>query len=360
MEPLKEMFNVAYYKRLAKVFSDVKPDFDGKRFVAAVTKDIEDLSLNQRLRNTSVTLRRFLPEDFAAAVGVMKGAIAMLPPGYTNLVFPDYVGLYGQNHFEASMEALKFFTRFGSSEFAVREFLKRDFQRTLATMNTWAGDENVHVRRLASEGSRPRLPWSFKLDEVIKSPELTRPILEKLNNDPELYVRKSVGNHLNDISKDSPEYVLRLIKGWDSTLPHTAWIIKRGCRSLIRKGDSDTMNVFGVRAAKVALKNFTIEKKKLKLNERLEFSFRIQSTGSRVQKVIIQFAIHYVKQSGGRSRKVFHLKELELAPKEGVDFTKTHRFQDFTTRKHFDGKHKLDIIVNGAVLASMEFDFRRA
>lgn len=361
MEPLKEMFNKVYYDKLANAITAIHPEFEKTAFKKAVTRNMEALSLNQRLRNTSLVLKEFLPADYKHTLAILKDTITQMPTGYTNLVFPDFVSQYGLNHYTESLEALKFFTKFGSSEFAIRVFLKAELTPTLKKMHEWAEDENVHVRRLASEGSRPRLPWSFKLDAIIENPALTKPILEKLNADAELYVRKSVANHLNDISKDSPDYALLLAKSWGNENPHTTWIIKRGCRSLIRKGDKKTLSLLGVsKQASVSIANFSLNKKNIKLNDRLSFEFDLTSTKKTVQKLIVQFCIHYVKQSGERSPKVFHLKELTLKAGERIHFTKSHRFQDFTTRKHFSGEHKLDIIVNGDVMISEKFKFTRA
>lgn len=360
MEPLKEMFNRVYYEKLGNVLQSTHAGFNKAQFIKAVTKDFETLSLNERLRNTTIVLKEFLPTDYKRALAVLKETIVQLPLGYTNLIFPDYVGQYGLADFTTSLEALKLFTQYGSSEFAIRVFLKEDLTHTLKTMYSWSEDENVHVRRLASEGSRPRLPWSFKLDAIIQKPALTKPILENLNADKELYVRKSVANHLNDISKDSPDYALQLAKNWNFDNPHTAWIIKHGCRSLIRSGDKKTLALFGAATkASVSIQNFKLNKTTIKLNDRLTFDFDVVSTKKASQKLIVKFCIHYVKQSGDRSPKVFHLKEIQLKGRETLHFSKSQRFEDFTTRKHFSGKHQLDIIANGDVIYSKEFMFTR-
>lgn len=360
MEPLKEMFNKTYYEKLAAAFQSAHSPFKRTAFIKAVTKNLDELSLNQRLRNTSIVLHEFLPPQYEHQLAIMKATIVQMPAGYTNLIFPDFVSLFGLPHYQMSIDALKFFTCFGSSEFAIRVFLKATLTSTLKTMYTWAEDEDVHVRRLASEGSRPRLPWSFKLDAIIEKPALTKPILEKLNGDAELYVRKSVANHLNDISKDSPDYARALASTWDHNNPLTAWIIKRGCRSLIRKGDKHTLSLLGIgKKAHVTIGKFVIDKKKIKLNERLVFEFDLAATHQDTQKLIIQFCIHYVKQSGERLPKVFHLKELMLKPGERIHLKKSHRFQDFTTRKHFSGEHIVEIIVNGDVMIHEKFLFSR-
>jgi 3-methyladenine DNA glycosylase AlkC len=357
MEPLKEMFNKNFYESFAYEFSKADKNFNAKKFLKDVTGNIEHLSLNQRMRNTSIVLKNHLPVDFKKAVQVMEKVIPYTGRGYTNLVFPDFVSLYGQEHFDLSLEALKYFTKFGSSEFAIREFLKHDFKRTIKVMYTWAGDKDHHVRRLSSEGSRPRLPWSFKLDDVIKDPSLTKPILEALNQDEELYVRKSVANHLNDISKENPDYMLALVNSWDKKNPHTAWIIKHASRSLIKKGHAGSLSVFDFeKNAKVRIENFKLSKAKIKLGESLFFEFDIVSEKPKDQKLVVDYVIHYRKKSGELSPKVFKLKELVLKPKQKITVSKKQVFKDFTTRKHFMGKHKVEIQVNGKIMDKKDFN----
>ena len=223
-------------------------------------------------------------------------------------------------------------------------------------MNTWAEDKNHHVRRLASEGSRPRLPWSFKLDEVIKDPRVTRSILEKLKTDPELYVQKSVANHLNDISKDNTDFMLSLIKTWDKTNARTAWIIKHASRTLIKKGNIQTLTLFDFeKNVKLELKNFKLIRSGLNLGESLQFKFDLVSQKASSQKLVVDFKLFYRKKKGELSPKVFKLKELKLKPKETVSISKTHRLQDFTTRKHYSGKHFIEIMINGKVYSTKEF-----
>lgn len=356
MEPLKEMFNRKFYESLSAEFSKADKQFDHKKFLAEVTKDLEPLSLNQRMRNTSVVLQNYLPADYKKALQVMEKVIPNMPRGYTNLLFPDFVGLYGHDHIDHSLEALKLFTQFGSSEFAIREFLKRDFHKTIKVMCNWAKDKNHHVRRLSSEGSRPRLPWSFKLDEVIKNPALTRPILETLRADQELYVRKSVANHLNDISKENPDYMLDLVNTWDKKNPDTLWIIKHASRTLIKKGNSGSLSVFDFeKDAKVKVENFKVKPAKLKLGESLVFEFDLVSEKNKTQKLVIDYVIHYRKKSGELSPKVFKLKELHLTAKERVSISKKQVFKDFTTRKHEKGQHIIEIQVNGKILSRQVF-----
>lgn len=356
-DALKELFNKAFYENLALEFNKADKNFNAGKFVKDVTGNMDELSLNERMRNTSIVLKKHLPADFKKSIGIMQKVIPNMNTGYTTLVFPDFVGVYGHDNFDASMEALNYFTQFGSSEFAIREFLKRDFAKTIKVMNQWAADKNHHVRRLASEGSRARLPWSFKLDEVINNPKTTQSILEKLNADTELYVKKSVANHLNDISKDNPDWMLKLVEGWDKQNAHTAWIIKHACRTLIKKGNKQTLSLFEFeKNAKVQVNNLKLSTRKLKIGETMQFELDVVSDKNKTQKLVIDFVVHYVKKSGELSPKVFKLKELELKANETVRIVKKHRFENFTTREHYAGKHMLEIMVNGNILASSSFD----
>ncbi len=359
MEPLKEMFNAQFYKDFARVFGNVDSAFNTTSFLSNVTQGMETLSLNGRLRNTSVVLRKHLPSDYPKALAVLYAAAPSLQTGYTALVLPDFVALYGKDHFELSMEALQYFTTLGSAEFAVREFLKADLAKTLKIMQRWAEDKNYHVRRLASEGSRPRLPWSFKLTEIIKQPALTQGILEKLNADEELYVRKSVANHLNDHSKDNAPYMLQLVNNWDKGNKHTAWIIKHAIRSLVKKGDSDALRIFGFNnEVSVRLEDLAVDKTSLQLGDFLHFTFQLTSQGLQPQKLVVDYAIHYQKAGGSLSKKVFKLKAITLLPGQTITFTKKQFFQDLTTRKHYPGKHVVEILVNGNSMGRADFMLR--
>ncbi len=358
---LKDLyFNPAYYKRLAAEIKKAHPAFVEKEFHKDATYNLAELELNGRMRQTSMALRKYLPKDYEEALRILFAVAPNIDGGYANLVYPDFVGLYGHDHFDTSMDALKFFTQHGSSEFAIREFLKRDFAKTIAVMKKWARDKNYHVRRLASEGSRPRLPWSFKLDAVVENPRLTLPILEQLKGDNELYVRKSVANHLNDFSKDHAGLLIDTVKKWDLSHEHTAWIVKHACRTLIKKGNPAALAVFAFeKSTKVAVKKLKLASEKIKIGGRLEFSFDIISQKNKPQKLAIDFTIYYRKKLGELSPKVFKLKEITIAPGEILTFKKAQRMQDFTTRKHHAGKHKLVITVNGKSLAEKIFELIR-
>lgn len=360
MEPLKEMFNKSFYEKLATEFQKAEKSFNKKKFVTEVTKDLAALELNGRLRNTSVVLKQHLPADYKRSIEIMKEVIPKMHGGYANLVFPDFVGLYGKDHFDFSLEALKYFTQFGSSEFAIREYLKSDFDRTIKIMRKWAQDKNHHVRRLASEGSRPRLPWSFKLDKVIENPKLTLPILEQLKEDEELYVRKSVANHLNDFSKEHPKLLLEIVKNWKGKSKHTDWIIKHGSRTLLKKGDAKVLAHFGIKHdPSVELKNFKLLTPTIKVGEYIPFYFDLNNKSSKKINTRIEYAIYFKIANGTYSKKVFKISERELEGKQTLKLERKHSFKLITTRKYYPGTQKVALIINGKESGALNFELKK-
>lgn len=211
---LKEILDRARIARIATAVRAVHVRFDARRFERLATADLDALGIMQRVRQIATSLRETLTGDFATDVDILCRAAPGLDHSFAAISFSDYVALCGGDRFDASMAALKTLTRFGTSEFAVRPFILRDLERSIATMRDWARDENEHVRRLASEGSRPRLPWSFQIKALIDDPSPVGPVLDALKRDPSLYVRKSVANHLNDITKTHPDWVLSRLDRW--------------------------------------------------------------------------------------------------------------------------------------------------
>ena len=353
---LKEIFNRARLRHFAMETAAIWPDFDGKRFMKLATAGLDELGIMQRMRQTAVSLHETLPEAFPDALPILEKLAPRIGHSFAAITLSEYVALYGQHHFEPALKALKFFTPFGSSEFAIRHFLLADFERTIAAMREWAKDENEHVRRLASEGSRPRLPWSFQLKNLVADPSPTGPILETLKADPSLYVRKSVANHLNDIGKDHPDLLVGRVSGWDLDNKHTAWIVRHALRTLIKKGDPRALALIGTTGkAEVRVESFTVEPLRIELGERITTSAKLKSTSKAAQRLVIDYAVHYPKKNG-LSRKVFKLKETELLPGATCDFAISQTVKDFTTRKHNAGFHRVELIVNGEAVAESGFD----
>ncbi len=354
---LKEIFNRDRLDHFAREISAIHPAFEGERFLALTSQGLDDLSIMQRLRRIAAAFHETLPGPFEKNIEILWQLAPRINHGFASITLPEYVALQGQDRFDLSMEALAFFTRFGSSEFAVRHFLQKDLARTLTVMQRWSRDDNEHVRRLASEGCRPRLPWSFQLKQLIADPAPVAPILENLRSDPSLYVRKSVANHLNDITKDHPAWVLERIASWDQTDARTAWIMKQALRTLIKKGDSRALHILGAgHKAEVEVETFAVTPSSLKLGGAVKITAKLVSTASKEQKLLIDYAVHYVKKAGGTSKKVFKWKELALAPRSGIDLAITRAIRDFTTRVHYSGRHVVELVVNGDVMATQSFD----
>lgn len=355
---LKEMFDAARFHDIASHLTEIHPDFNSALFLSLALQDLDSLSLMQRLRRMTECLHATLPPDFPAALTILKSLAPRIDRAFITLVLPDFVGLYGQEprHFKTALAALKFFTPFGSSEFAIREFLRRDLPRTLTVMETWSRDPDEHVRRLASEGCRPRLPWSFQLPDLIADPTPVLPILENLKSDPSLYVRKSVANHLNDITKTHPDLVLEILSGWPLENPATAWIARHALRTLIKKGHPRALSIIGATGeAQVQIQHFSTTPRQLTLGGKLTLSLQLQSTGRDTQRLVIDYAVHYVKKSGNAAPKVFKWKEITLLPGASATLQSNQTIRDFTTRRHHPGQHTVEVLINGKPLAQDHF-----
>ncbi|MEA9389605.1 DNA alkylation repair protein [Acerihabitans sp. TG2] len=356
---LKEIFNHARLQHIATQITAVHADFDRQRFLAACGDGLEGLSLMARLRRVTACLHQGLPADYPQALAILRRLAPRLDNRFVTLILPEYVAMYGLDDFDLSMDTLRFFTPFGSSEFAVRPFLRQDQTRAIALMSAWAGDDNEHVRRLASEGSRPRLPWSFRLEALCADPSPMAPILTQLREDPSLYVRKSVANHLNDITKDHPDWVMDLLASWPLDRPFCAWIARHALRTLIKQGDRRALGLIGAgHVAQVSVGELSITPTDIQLGDSIRLAFRLSSTVAVPQRLVIDYRVHYVKKSGDTSAKVFKLKTLTLPAQGVMEITRTQIIRNFTTRIHYPGQHAVDILINGECLARGAFTLR--
>jgi 3-methyladenine DNA glycosylase AlkC len=354
---LKEIFDRARLKHFAAETKAVWPAFDDKRFLALATQGLDDLGIMQRMRLAAEAFGATLPQDFGKAVDILTQLAPRIRHGFASITLSEYVALYGQENFDRSMKALKLFTTHGSAEFAIRHFLAADFDRTLRVMRGWAEDGNEHVRRLASEGSRPRLPWSLQLKNLIADPSPTLPILERLKADDSPYVRKSVANHLNDIGKDHPDVLVDTVSRWDRADPRTSWIVRHALRTLVKKGDARALALLGASdGAEIRVERFAVAPARVRLGDRVTIEAAIASTGDAGQRLVVDYAIHYVKKLGTTSRKVFKLKEVSLPPGGSAKLSISQVIRDFTTRTHQPGHHKVELLVNGRTLAESGFE----
>jgi 3-methyladenine DNA glycosylase AlkC len=355
-EPLKLMYDEDFLCQFGGKVKGVYDVFDINGFIAAVIGDNwGSLELKARIRRISVSLGKYLPTRYEEALRILF-KIDEECVGFPYIFFPDFIEVYGQDEedWELSMKALQRFTMRSSSEFAVRPFLIRNPQRMMEQMDAWSKHPNEHVRRLASEGCRPQLPWGQTLPLFKKDPAPILPILEQLKADPSLYVRKSVANNLNDISKTHPDLVIQIAKDWYGANEHTNWIVKHACRTLLKKGEKQVLSIFGYKDdLSLQLNDFILHNDHISIGENIKVSFEIQA--GKDTKVRIEYAIDYVKAKGNRSRKIFKISETILKKGESRFYSKNHSFKDLTTRKHYNGIHTLSIIINGSERSSLDF-----
>jgi 3-methyladenine DNA glycosylase AlkC len=362
---LKHLFGEPLLKRMANSISssisnadrEVRQSFDKKRFLKVATR-LQDLEMKPRVREIREQLKAQLPEDYPTALKILlNSATSSGLKSFDLWPYSDFIQTYGLEHPKVSLDALKVLTTLFTSEWAVRPFLAEDSKATLAYLEAAAQDSDVNVRRWASEGSRPRLPWGERLREFIQDPSRTAKILELLKYDEELFVRKSVANHLNDIAKDHPDYVVAVLKRWRDSAPseHQAkvkWIISRSLRTLIKAGHPKALELIGVSTKlKAEIETVKIETPIVHFGKNLVFGFKLNSRSSRSENAVVDYVIHFVKANGKTAPKVFKLKTFVLGPRESVTVRKSHPVRKITTRKYFPGKHLLEIQVNGKILA---------
>ncbi len=352
---LKDWFDEARYRAIARDLASIAPKFHTDLFLQTVLDGLAARSLMQRLHQCSIAVHAALPGTFPQQIRVLQKLAPRIDHGFITIFLSDFVATFGRDDFDFSMEALRTFTVFGSAEFAVRPFILADQARALKTLHQWTADPDEKVRRLASEGSRPRLPWGMRLTALVRDPAPTAAILEALKDDDSLFVRRSVANHLNDITKDHPDFVLSRMESWDLGKPHLLWIAKHACRTLIKRGHPRALKLFGF-GQKAAL-NATLQATppRLALGQRLTLSAAIASSSARPQRLAIDYVIHYIKASGSSAEKVFKWTELDLPAHATLDLIKTQIIRDFTTRKHYPGSHRIDLQINGHRVAETQF-----
>jgi 3-methyladenine DNA glycosylase AlkC len=354
---LKDLFfsNVAI-DRLGDSIQQHYEGFDKEQFVLRVyDEDWESRELKARMRHVTQCLHEALPSEYTVALEILN-QVAPEFSGFDAMVFPDYVECYGLDHWDLSLPALAFFTTLCSSEFAIRPFIAQNPERAMATLREWAEDENEHVRRLASEGCRPRLPWAAALPAFKKDPSLILPILETLKDDEAEYVRKSVANNLNDISKEHPELVLDICQRTYGHSKRTDWIVKHACRTMLKAGNRRAMMLFGFGdPTDISVHNLRLDEEAIRIGDDLPFTFELNMDGDKACLVRLELGVTYAKARGKQSTKIFQIKEGRFDPGSHI-VGRTHSFRDLSTRKHYPGRHQISIIVNGVEKATASFE----
>ncbi len=370
-EPFKNFFNITVIRGIARHFKKQWPKFNAKAFESAAANNLEALELKARSQQITEAMIQYLPGDFEKAGKIMLASLgtrlnADLSAGTINkegiagwgvMPMADYVGLCGHDHFELSMALLKEMTKYFSSEFAIRFFLLASPTETLAVLKVWATDDNHHVRRLVSEGSRPRLPWAMKLPLFIENPSPVIELLNRLKDDDEEYIRRSVANNLNDIAKDHPDVVADIAEQWmKDASKERKKLVRHACRTLIKKGHKKTLRVLGYSAPKIQQANIEILTPKVKFGGALQFTLSISSKSRRDQALMIDYIIHHQKANGSTSPKVFKWRATSLLAKQTLMTTKKHSIKKITTRVYYPGVHAVEVVVNGVSVAKADFE----
>ncbi|GLR63799.1 DNA alkylation repair protein [Marinospirillum insulare] len=356
-EPLINNYGPEIPRQIADQIKAVDASFQDQAFIKTALIGYEKLSLMERGQQIAKSLETYLPADYEEAIGILVASMGprlerdmgngMAP--FIYLPHSFYIANYGLNHFEASMQAIYQLTKRFTGEFCIRPFLEQHTQATLERLHLWAEDECHYVRRLASEGPRPRLPWASHLPAFKKDPSPVLALLEKLKDDPELYVRRSVANNLNDIGKDHPKLLLATTKSWlKGADKNRLWLIRHALRSLVKQSHPKALEQLGYgQTPQVEITQVSFTPKTIKLGEAVELSFELHSKSKQAQKLLIDFCVYFVKANATSSGKVFKLKTLTLPGNSAEILKKKISFAKINTRKHYPGEHLVELLING-------------
>ncbi len=341
------------------------PDFDEVAFRDHVLPQLEPLSLTERAAVVAKALAAQYPSEFPKAAPMVMAAFEEqgYHPGivkyeeFRYLPFGIFVTEHGIDHFEEATQVLYQLTKRFTSEFPIRPFIERYPEQSMKLLTQWTKDEDQHVRRLVSEGTRPRLPWASRLPDFQKDPEPVFSLLELLKEDDERYVQRSVANNLNDIAKDHPGLVVERLTRWNKLKnPGTQWIIKHASRTLVKAGHTEALLLLGYDPkAKVEVSDLMCSSQ-VQFGTELKFSLNLQNTGKKAENVVVDFVIHFMKANGKTAPKVFKLTDKRLSAGDSITIERKHPIKPISTRAYYPGVQKLEIQVNGVVKAERNFE----
>jgi 3-methyladenine DNA glycosylase AlkC len=364
---LKDQFGTSVPRAIAAMISAVHDSFPQREFLRDALEGYEPLSLTARGAHIAAALHRHLPAEFPRAVKILVASATQkhahqASSGMSSFIYMPhmmFISRHGLEHFEESMRAQHTLTQLFTAEFSIRAFIERHPEKTLARLRQWASDPSAHVRRLVSEGTRPRLPWAGRLRGFQKDPRPVIGLLELLKDDPELYVRRSVANNLNDIGKDHPELLTQIARRWlRGASAERRWIVNHALRSAVKRADAGALGALGYGGkAAVKLRRVTIDPPVARIGGDVRIGFELANAGRKPQRVMADLVIHFVK-ARGTGAKTFKLKALELAPGEQALLGKKISLKQHTTRKHYPGEHRLEALLNGQRIPLGKFRLR--
>ena len=365
-EPLKNSFGHEIPRYVAAMISSVDPTFPTDHFVDECLEGYGDLELMPRARRVSDVLATTLPDDRAAALRLVTDALdAEIDLGeltgmegfrYLPLVF--FVADHGLDHFELAMEAQYELTQKFTAEFSIRAYLEQHPTATLDRLRTWTNDPSEHVRRLVSEGTRPRLPWAPQLRAFVADPAPVIELLELLRDDDSEYVRRSVANNINDIAKDHPAVAVDIARRWwPDGDRNRRRLIKHALRTLIKRGNADALAVLGYGPnSPLVIQSATIEPDRLSIGDKVRIEVELANPTSAGMGALVDLRVHFVKANGSANPKVFKGAEIDVDPGGTATVRKTVSLKQHTTRTHHPGRHTVDVMINGVVHSIGSFE----
>ena len=358
---IKDLYNEELYENFSKKLKSVYPAFDSERFKREVfCPEWGELELSKRIRHSAVVLDKYLPDDYAEAVGVITKVLPKLTeaqwksPSQAASIFPEYIALRGLDDLRTSEKAMHTITQYASCELVVRLFIEKYRREMINRMAAWADSEKDYIRRLASEGTRISVPWGIKLKFVEDNPEIILPLLDKLMNDPSEDVRRSVANNLNELSKTSKRLMLDFCKKWLGKSKETDGLIKHAVRTLLKNGDTEAMAMFGMNKPEgILIKNFVCEKS-VEIGRTLNFSFIIENNSGNSQKLRIGYDLGLPGANGKMNIDKIRISE-RLCPPGKTAMERKHKMTNTSTRKLRPGKGIVKVTISGEVMAEAEF-----
>lgn len=354
-ELLKHKYSEDFFHLLADHLEAEIPAFERKAFFGRIfTPDWENYELKERMTHIAKVLKNILDPNYKKATQQISAIIVRHVCTHANgfnfefMFFPEFVHRYGLEDFDTSVKAMEQITQFTSCEFAVRHFLLHHPEEMARQMQLWSEHPHAYVRRLASEGMRTRLPWAIKVPLLFENTGLILPILERLVADESEWVRRSVANSLNDLSKDFPESAIAFAKKWKGHSPAVDQALKHGMRGLLKNGHPEVLPLFGITTSIPQIRSeFRVEDPKIKLGDELGFRLKIASENPEALFLRLEYRLYFLRKNGSYSSKTFKISEKNISPAETIAIQKKHSFKLISTRAYYPGEHFISPVING-------------
>lgn len=358
-----ELLGVGVAATLTRCIQNALPERP-LRALPRAADTFDGLSLRERADVLRDALLADIPGDYTTLARVIRSA-AEHEAGFTGwLIWPVTSAIAARAvadgtdaSFDDAMSLLAELTGRLTAEFAIRTLLRHDLDRALEIIAEWTDSPDEHVRRLASEGTRAYLPWAIRVPALLSRPGATIGILDALYRDDSEYVRRSVANHLNDLSRDSPDLVVETARRWlDTPAPTTRTLVRHALRTLIKRGDPRALALLGFAPATVQIDGPLLAETRVPWGAEVSFTAVIRNTGTDSARLAVDYVVHHRRANGTLSTKVFKLATADLAPGEELAIDRRHSFRPITTRRYYPGEHAIALQVNGVATPPVVFD----